>query len=64
MFKEKEEEEVISIHKIVEEIMKITKDNTLRVYDKKTKGNRHLNYVDSVRKDLEESFNESQRNLS
>ncbi len=58
MFKTKSEENLISVDQVVSEVMEITKKNTLRAYDKKTKGNRHLNYVDSVRDDLERSFNE------
>lgn len=67
MFKEKSDKSIenyISIDQVVSELMKIVKDNILKVYDKKTKGNRHLNYVDSVREDLEDSFNESQINIS
>lgn len=42
----------------VMECVEIAKEHTLKVYDKKTKGNRHLNYVDSVREEIENSFDE------
>ena len=49
---------------VIQDLIEIIKNHTLKVYDKKTKGNRHLNYVHNVREDLENSFNENKTNIS